>query len=77
MNRFVIVKKDSALPCSQSTFAKIVPYFTLAAAHSELLLLLLTDSERNLLVWTLKFPYHTFPCGSNSSLQQSVGSDTP
>ena len=47
MKRFVSVKKDSALPCSQSTFAKIVPYFTLAAAHGELLLLLLTDSQRN------------------------------
>lgn len=36
MNRFVIVRKDSALPCSQSTLARIVPYFNLAAANTEL-----------------------------------------
>ena len=58
MNRFVIVKKDSALPCSQSTFAKIVPYFTLAAAHSELLLLLLTDSKLDIGVKTKHFLLH-------------------
>ena len=60
MNRFVIVKKDSALPCSQSTFAKIVPYFTLAAAHGELLFLLLTDSKRNISVGT-RFPFLHLP----------------
>ena len=52
MNRFVIVKKDSALPCSQSTFAKIVPYFTLAAAHGERLILLFTTSEQDAYVIT-------------------------
>ena len=35
MKRFVMVKKDSALPCSQSTLARIVPYFSLAAADTQ------------------------------------------
>ena len=29
--RFVMVSSDSAPPCSQSTFARIVPYWVLAA----------------------------------------------